>query len=262
MKTQTWRIRRAAKLLRLGEVYETIGTLRSPFRGVYDSWEDARSAIPEDRKIGYDHPDAAPMYLDFLDKIRLSDYAALFWLKSAIAESTSVFDLGGNVGLECYAFQKYLHYPGNLRWIVCDVPEVTRLGRKLAQERNMTRLVFTEDVCQADGTDILLTAGTLQCMETDLSVILSQLSRKPRHLIVNRVPLYNGKAFCTVRDLPPVMLVYRVFNRIEFIESVQANGYKLMDAWDIAEPACGTCIIPFHPDKTIRNYSGLYFRAD
>jgi putative methyltransferase (TIGR04325 family) len=261
MKTHTWRIRRAAKLLRLDELYDAIGTLRSPFRGVYDSWEEAKRAIPGGRKIGYDHPDAASMYLDFLDKIRLSDYAALFWMKSAIVESTCVFDLGGNVGLECYAFEKYLRYPGNLRWIVCDVPEVTRLGRKLAQERNMTRLTFTDDYRLADGSDILLTAGTLQCMETDLSEILSQLSRKPRHLVVNRVPLFDGKAFCTVRDLLPVMLVYRVFNRVEFIESIQANGYKLIDAWEIVEPACGAFVIPFHADKTIRNYSGLYFRA-
>jgi putative methyltransferase (TIGR04325 family) len=255
-------VRRAAKRLRLDDLYDFVGTLKSPFHGVYDSWDEARRAIPEGRQAGYDHPEAASMYMEYTERLRLSDYAVLFWMESAIAASSSLFDLGGNVGLACYAFEKYLNYPKFLRWVVCDLPEISSFGKQLAQERNMTRLEFTENYQNADGTDILLTAGTLQCMETSLSTILSQLQNKPKHVLVNRLPLFDGKPFFTVRELPSVTLVYRVFNREEFVGSIEANGYQLIDSWEISEPSCGTCIIPFHWDKAIRAYSGLYFRLN
>jgi putative methyltransferase (TIGR04325 family) len=258
----TWLPRRAAKLLRLNKLYGLIGTFGSPFRGVYESWEEAREAIPTGQKIGYNHPEMASKELQYTKHLRLSDYAALFWMNTAIMESSSVFDLGGNIGVACYAFENYLRYPTYLRWIVCDLPEIMRFGKELAQERNMTRLVFTESFREAEGADILLTAGTLQCMETSLSSILAQLRDKPKHLLVNRLPLYDGKAFCTVRYLPPVVLIYRVFNRKEFVDSIYKHGYQLIDSWEISEPTSGICVIPFRPDKAVQAYSGLYFRLN
>lgn len=255
-------IRSTAKKMGLRELYEFVGNFASPFRGVYDTWEEAREAIPESRKVGYNHPEMASKDMHYAHQMRLSDYAAMFWMKSAISKGSSVFDLGGNIGLACYAFEKYLNYPSELRWIVCDVPEVIRLGRELARQRHMTRLDFTDNYRAADGADILLTAGTLQCIRTPLSEILGYLQAKPKHLLINRTPLYGGKSFFTIRGLPPVTLVYCVFNRKEFIDSVLAHGYQLIDSWDISEPACGLCVIPFHPERSIRSYSGLYFRLN
>lgn len=97
-------------------------------------------------------------------------------------------------------------------------------------------------------------------METPVSAILADLHIKPKHVLINRVPLYDGTAFFTVRDLPPLTLVYRVFNRSEFIGSISALGYELVDSWEIVEHDCGKCLIPFHPEKSVRAYSGLYFR--
>lgn len=258
----TWFLRRMGKRLALGDLLDFAETFRSPCRGVYDTWEEAQRALPQAATVGYDHSEVAPMYLEYTEKLRPSDYPVLFWMKSAIGESSSVFDLGGNIGLECYSFQKYLSYPNDFRWIVCDLPEITRFGREFAQKRNMNRLVFTQDYQDADRTDILLTAGSLQCMETDLSAILSTLRCKPTHLLINRVPLYDGESFYTVRelavrDLPRIMFTYRVFNRNEFINSILANGYQLRDSWTISE---GNCLIPFRPDKSVRTYTGLYFR--
>ena len=260
----TWFLRRMGKRLALGDLVDFADTFRSPCRGVYDTWEEAQRAVSQARKMGYDHPEVAPMYLEYTEKLRPSDYAVLFWMKSVISESLSVFDLGGNIGIECYSFEKYLNYPRGFRWIVCDLPGITRFGKELAEKRNVSRLTFTQDYQDADGTDILLTAGTLQCMETDLSAILSKLRSKPGHLLVNRIPLYDGKSFCTVReltvrDLPTIMLVYRVFNRNDFINSILANGYQLIDSWNISE---GNCVIPFRPDKSVRAYTGLYFRLN
>jgi putative methyltransferase (TIGR04325 family) len=254
-------MRRAAKKMGLRNLYEFVGKFATPYRGVYTSWEEARRAIPKRRMIGYDHAETVRLEADFIDTLRMSDYAAMFWMKPAISQSSSVFDLGGNIGMACYAFEKYLNYPVHLRWIVCDVPEVIRFGRELARQRKMTRLVFTDNFQDADGTDILLTAGTLQCMESSLSAILLRLNKKPEHLIINRTPLYDGESYFTTRELPPTILIYRVFNRKEFIGSIETLGYQLVDTWEIAEPTSGSVIIPFHPERTIKTYSGLYFKS-
>jgi putative methyltransferase (TIGR04325 family) len=254
-----WEIRAMAKRLAIGKLLDFAATFRSPCRGVYETREEALQAIPRGREIGYGHSEMASLYLEWTDKVRASDYPVLFWIKSAISEASSVFDLGGNIGLEFYSFAKYLHYPAHLRWTVCDLPEITRFGAQLAQQRSAKSLSFTESYSDADGADILLTAGTLSFLETDLSSILSKLHRKPKHLLVNRVPLYDGKTFYTVRNLPPIMAVYRIFNRKDFVESILASGYRLVDSWDIPE---GICVIPRRPDRGVRAYTGLYFRSN
>jgi putative methyltransferase (TIGR04325 family) len=254
----SWQIRGFAKRLAFDKLLKFAETFKSPCRGVHDTWEEAQLAIPKGSKVGYDHAEMTSFYLDYTDKLRPSDYPVLFWMKSAIGESSSVFDLGGNIGLEFYSFQKYLEYPHNFRWTVCDLPEITRFGGKLAEERKASGLRFTQAYEDADGSDIFLTAGTLSFMQTDLSSILSKLQAKPRHLLVNRAPLYDGKTFFTVRRLPPIMAVYRVFNKKEFIDSILANGYRLIDEWTIE----GTVVIPFRRDKAVSAYSGLYFRLE
>lgn len=253
-----WHLRSIAKRLRLAAAYDFVGTLKSPFRGVYDNWEEAARALPKGSKEGYNHPELASMYLNFTERIRLSDYPVLFWLRSIISSSASVFDLGGNVGLEYYAFQKYLQYPPQLRWIVCDVPHIAQYGRELAEKRCARYLEFTSDFQRADGADILLTAGSLQCIEDSLDSILSGLARKPRYLLINRIPLYDGPAYYTLRALPPTMLIYKVFNRTQFIKTLQSLGYELIDQWPISEASCGKCAIPGRPDKSIESYTGMF----
>lgn len=199
----------------------------------------------------------ADLYLEYTEKLRPSDYAVLFWMKPIIRDCSSVFDLGGNIGLQCYSFEKYLGYPPNLQWIVCDLPVIVSFGKELAAKKSMNRLSFTHEYGDANGTDILLTVGTLSFMETELSSILSTLHTKPKHIFVNRIPLYDGKTYYTVRNLSPIMAVYRIFNRKEFIDSVLAHGYEMVDVWNILE---ATCTIPFRADRAIHSYSGLYFR--
>ena len=253
----TWFLRRIGKRLAVGDLLDFVGAFRSPCRGVYDSWDEARQAIPKGQKVGYDHSEMAPLYLEYTEKLRPSDYAVLFWMKPITKDCSSVFDLGGNIGLQCYSFEKYLGYPADLRWIVCDLPEIARFGKELAAKRNMNRLSFTDKYEDADGADILLTVGTLSFMETDLSSIISKLQTKPKHIFVNRIPLCDGNTFYTVRNLAPIMAVYRIFNRQEFIDSILVHGYEMVDVWNILE---ATLTIPFRSDKAVRSYSGLYFR--
>jgi len=232
----------------------------SLFHGVYESYEEAQRHIPVHRRTGYNHQEATTLYRHFMSSIRLSDYPVLFWLRQIINERSSVFDLGGHVGLAYYLFRRYLDFPDDLKWIVCDVPEICRAGLKIAQEKKQPQLSFTTELGDVDGLEILLAAGALQVIETPISSILGQLERKPLHILINRTPLSDGASFFSVQDFGTVVSPYHVFNRGEFVDSILQQGYELVDSWPIAEPLCGSFVVRFHSEKSLHSYSGLYFR--
>ena len=49
---------------------------------------------------------------------------------------------------------------------------------------------------------------------------------------------------------------YKIWNRDEFIATLKAVGYELIDSWSYNR----TCSIPFHPDRFVNAYHGMYFR--
>jgi putative methyltransferase (TIGR04325 family) len=227
------------------------------YRGVFRSFEEARASAPKD-KLGFDHPELATIYDDRLDRVFPSDYPILFWLGRVLPDSSSVFDWGGHIGVTFYAYQKYLEFPPALRWCVCDMPEIIKVGQKLAAERGEHRLSFTSDARTADGFDTLLAAGSLQYLERPFAEQLAALSRRPKALLINKLPLYDGESFVTLQNTVHSYNPYNIGNRREFVESVERLGYELVDSWTSPDV---TCIIPLHPERSIHAYSGFYFRT-
>ncbi len=228
------------------------------FRGVYETFEEAILSAPKNKEIGYDQPDLAKEYQMTLEnqKIKNYDYPVLFWLKGVIEKSLTIFDFGGNVGIHYYLYTKYLSYPPELKWIVCDVAEITKAGEELAQQQEKSGLIFTNDFEAANDTDIFLASGSIQYVES-LSRSLLKLTKKPKHLLINRLPLYNGKQFVTLQNGGMVYYPQYVFNRQDFIDSLCNIGYELIDVWKDREDSC---VIPLHPKNSVPFYSGLYFR--
>src|SRR4249920_2805602 len=102
----------------LRKAYDFALASQGRFRGVWPSYEEALLAIPAERLAGYDHSALGRQYIDTMDKARSSDYPLLFWLDKALAECSSVFDYGGNIGVSYYKFGRYVKYPADLRWLV------------------------------------------------------------------------------------------------------------------------------------------------
>jgi putative methyltransferase (TIGR04325 family) len=227
------------------------------FSGVYDSFQAALEAMPKGARVGYDHPELADRHVSEIGQIWTSDYPVLFWLKSLLAENSSLFDLGGNVGLQFYGFQKYLNYPRGLAWTVCDVPSAIELGIQIAKDRKAQGLSFTTNVEDASGVDILLVLGAFHFLEPPLWEALSKLASKPRHLLINRTPLCEGRSFATLQNMGPAICVYQIWNKDECMRRLEDAGYALVDFWEVPE---FSCYIPFHTDKSVRAYSGMYFR--
>lgn len=227
------------------------------FSGVYRTREEALRAIPPASLVGYDHPQAASRHLSEVGVIRPSDYPVLFWLRTLLTDRASIFEFGGGAGVAFYGFQKYLQYPADLRWTICEVPAVAELGAKLACERGARQLSFTADLREANRASVFVASGSLHFLEAPLGEVFRQLPAKPAHLLLNRLPLTTGPEFVTLLNMGPSICPYQVWNATQFADALQAEGYTVVDTWSCSEFRCS---IPFHPDRQVRSYSGMYLR--
>lgn len=232
-------------------------------RGVYHSFAEALQSLPSDARMGHNQSDIHEH--EAIDRLTSGwalgefnpqDYPVLVWLGSAFRQSLAVFDFGGNLGQAYYAYRKYLQYPQDLRWLVCEVPEIVKAGERLATQSNSPGLSFTDEFTDIDEINILLTGGTLQYLETSLADMLKPMKSKPHHILINQMPLYDGKSFVTLQNIGYAFTPYKIWNRAEFIATLESVGYELVDSWSYNR----TCSIPFHPDRFVSAYHGMYFR--
>jgi putative methyltransferase (TIGR04325 family) len=257
--TNAWRIPGVGRVLALD--YERAFVRRAPnrFRGVYASFAEAEQSIPAGQRVGYDHAELAGLYRHRMEKANQSDYGPLFWLRGLLAPGSFVFDYGGHVGVSYHGWQRYLGYPPGMRWLVYDVPAITKVGAELAAERDSPGLGFTNTVADGRGCDVFLAAGALQYVDEPLPAILAQLGSLPRHLILNKMPVYDGDSFVTVQSTGRAFHAYRIYNRAELVTSMTDLGYRVVDDWANREQSCA---IPFTRGRDIDAYSGFYFSRD
>jgi putative methyltransferase (TIGR04325 family) len=226
------------------------------WKGIYPSFAEASAAPPRRKLIGYDHEEIARREEATLERFNPADYPVLFWLEKLLPPTRAVFDLGGNLGLAWYAYRRYLTYPADLRWTVCEVPAIAQAGRQLAVEKNAAQLAFTDRREEADGADIYFSCGALQYIEEPLGVMLAKLGHPPRHLLINRIPLTDGATFITLQNNGEWLSPYKVENRDEFIRGVTSLGYELVDSWKIAR----RLEVLMSPQHRAKNFHGMYFR--
>ena len=232
---------------------------------LYSSFSEALQEVPSKKLAGYNQPIisqhksvAQLTACSEVGEFNSIDYPVLLWLKSAFANSSTVFDLGGNVGLAYYAYRRFLNYANNLQWLVCEIPEIAKAGKEIAIQNDVKNLSFTTDFAKADGTEILLTCGTLQYLEETLPELISRLQVKPKHLLINHVPFYDGESFTTLQNIGYAFCPYKIQNREQLINSLILLGYQLVDAWVINR----SFSIPFHSKRHVPSYHGFYFHLD
>jgi putative methyltransferase (TIGR04325 family) len=227
------------------------------YSGVFATVEEAARAIPPGQPSGYDHDEMAAYYRNRLDHPQSDDYAPMFWLRTAVAGAQRVFDLGGHVGVAYHAFRRFLELPDGLIWTVCDVPAVVRAGEEVARERGTPSLRFTTRQEDADGADVLYTAGALQYLpEGALHGLLGRLARPPPHVIVQLTPLHDSRSYVTIQATGHAFCPYTVASRKTFVAGMEQLGYRLVDAWDLPR----SMEVPFEPWTRVEHYAGLYLR--
>jgi putative methyltransferase (TIGR04325 family) len=254
-----WRLPVVGQVLELDYARSFARRPPNRFRGVYGSFAEAEATVPKGALVGYDHAELAGFYRHRMEKANQSDYAVLFWLKGILDEHSFVFDFGGHVGVAYHGWRSYLNYRPGMRWLVQDVPAIIKVGAELARERPSAGLEFTGDVADARGCTIFLAAGSLQYVDESLPAMLARIGPLPRHLIINKLPMYDGETFVTVQSTGRAFHAYRIYNRAAFVADLTALGYRVVDDWSNREQHCE---IPFTRGRDIDAYSGYYFVRD
>jgi len=226
------------------------------FLGSFESLDAARAAIPAESAVGYDHEAAARSM--YSHQICAWDYAPLFWLLDAFhGGSTTVFDLGGHIGIKYYAFRRVIAYPQALHWRVCDLPGVIKVGQELAIEREaIHQLSFGTEISGAEDADVLLLSGSLQYLPLRISEILARLQNKPRRLILNITAVHDERTMYTLNSIGHAVCPYRIQHRDELLGEIRDAGYRRRDVWrNDSKPIC----IPFVDGGNDAYYFGCCF---
>jgi len=225
------------------------------FNGCFGSWDEAMAAIPSDRLAGWDH-DAAAAIFDAPLSRQPSVYASMFWLSQLLRPGDRIVDLGGGAAITHRLHTARAPLPGGVRWTVVETPAVARFGAGLVEKGDLDGVAFVDSLDAAGACDVFFSAGAMQYMPDGLATLKSALAKRPRAIVLNKLPLAAAADYWTLQNFGPAICPYRVWRRSDFIAAVTAQGYVLKDAWDVAELACD---IPFHPELCVRAFAGLTF---
>lgn len=232
-----------------------IGT---PWRGVYPTFKAAREAISASRIVGYDsEPAAESARLHPVYRERTTDYVAMFHLQPILKENVRVVDLGGSMGMFYYVYQRYLSFPQGTEWLICDVPKIVAVAKEIAaKKRDGGYMRVTSDFKDAEGCSILHSAGALQFIEEPLAELIGSLKQKPTYLLINRIPTWEADPLYTVHHIREFSCAYQIFNEKQFVDSLTAIGYELVDKWECPESSFS---VRFKPHLRLNCYHGFYF---
>jgi putative methyltransferase (TIGR04325 family) len=228
------------------------------YRGVFKTYEAALAALPKGKLHGFESDSVPEYYEKHLLAFNPGDYPVLFWMQQELRPNDTVFDFGGGLAQCFYAYQELMQFPGGVRWLVCDVESLTKRGQELAQRRQVKNLHFTTDRQQGSGTAFFLTNGALQYVPEDLSEILSKLPELPQHVVVNRVPMYEGDSYYTIQSSAHSFSPYRIFSLQRFTAQLKDLGYAVAGEWKLPR----SLHVQFHPELYVSNYRGFYFRRE
>ena len=229
--------------------------------GVFKDFAEARASLPPSRE--FDDPALAKDYVEVRTKrVFAYDYPVMWWLEKAfLGGAANVLDIGGSVGVHYYAYQRYVALPPNVRWHVVEVPAMVKIGREMAAQQQVGALEFTEHLEPSlEGSDVWIAAGSIQYIENARpSDLLRRCTARPRHILLNKLPLYAGEDFVTTQNLGEgAFAPLYIWNRERYIQDIVACGYELRDAWSVLERSL---YLPGHRRRSVSSFSGLYFKA-
>jgi putative methyltransferase (TIGR04325 family) len=228
--------------------------------GHFDTFAQARAWLPPSPEFAHDR--FTEEYVNERSRrIWSFDYPVIFWLREAFQDgATSLLDIGGSIGNQHYAYRRYLQYPQGLQWRVQELSAFIEQGREIARQRGASGLSFADDWPPAWlQSDIWMAAGVLEFLEdTQLDALLSRTERKPRYILLNKLPLTDAASFVSTQNIGFGSYVpHRVFNRVAFIRSVEDQGYEVVDQWEVPERSF---VSLGFDDDVFDTYSGLCFR--
>jgi putative methyltransferase (TIGR04325 family) len=244
------------------------------FFGAFGSFGEASAAAGRITSVGWNEPGIAgtlipdtpfnPSSPNTNGLFQPCHYAAMFWIAKRIKPGSQITDLGGAGGISYELYTRHSALPPNARWQVVDLPELIERGKRRHANTADGVLTFCSCLEGVSKCDILLTSGCIQYLEDPFGFlggksVLDQIVAPPQHIIVNKIPLTNGKPYVTIQNLLNSASPYHVFNRDEVLAYFRKWGYRLADEWRVPELAIG---IPFHAELYVPELSGFYWSRE
>jgi len=245
------------RLLRSNFLTRPLIDLALGFRRKFDSLSEARRVADAFTTSGHEHPTNITRHVEGLESLRESDYPVLYYWLQIRPEPRRVLDLGGNVGNLFYAYHRYLHFSGDLKWDIVELPKVREAGERLAIERKENRIRYVDAIRCDEEVDLFLSSGSLQYFDESLPDLLLQLKQLPLHVIINRVPVCHGEEVCTVQDGWTYLVPCKIQNVDALVSGMARIGYDLVENWEANEMRQ---LVPLYPESSAFRYSGFYFR--
>lgn len=186
------------------------------------------------------------------------DYPLLFWLSRLMKPSQKILELGGSIGQGFYSFEQYFSYPDNIKWIIAELAGAVKAGQKVAKIREEDRLAFIDSnqLGEAPSADIFMTAGTLQYIDTQMSVLLKDLRQLPQHVLIHNLPAHPSEDFWTLQNLTVCEVPYHIHSLDSLVSDMESSGYELIDQWKHPRQI----EIPYNSGKRVEHYFGFYFK--
>lgn len=233
------------------------------FLGLYSSFKQATEQTPKTKVVGYNNKEILDWYkLQFethFEKLYCFDYPVLSWftlLNEVESKPFNVLDFGGNLGNHFYSFNKKI---GNIisKWTVCEVKELALQGEKIRDRLNAGKLEFIYDLSKVNDIDIFIASCSLQYVDSDNpSYIIDKLPKKPKYLIINRIPLTKGKTVVSLQNGHVLYCPQYFYNEQLYWSRFHELGYKVLDKW---EDHSAKCIIPHETRLHVPYYFGACF---
>ncbi|WP_162600808.1 methyltransferase, TIGR04325 family [Paraburkholderia sp. C35] len=225
------------------------------YRRTFRALDEAERAVKPYAKGGHENRENLDLHLELNRVARPSDYAAFYYLRDPMPGIKTIFDLGGNVGNLYYCYKEYLPLRPDVMWTVYDLPETIAYGRTLASNRNIANLQFTDDLRQADGVDLFIASGSLQYFDKSLPELLKGIDRRPKYILINRVPMTEDKDFAVVQDAGHIRVACMLHNRSKLITDFERLGYRVLGEWEATELRL---TVLDRPSSSVWAYTGLW----
>ncbi len=102
----------------------------------------------------------------------------------------------------------------------------------------------------------ILVNGTLRFLPVAAPALIASLKGRPKHLIINRIPLHTAETYFTLQSIGSAVCPYRIEAEKSFIDALAHIGYRVIDRWRVPDLKCE---IPFFPRYSVDGYSGFCF---
>jgi len=226
------------------------------YRRGFATRAQAESRVRREGSIGHQDPRAIALHRGFEEALRPSDHDAIAHLRTILPDVKRVVDIGGSVGNIYYLYSKHMEFPPDLEWVVCELGESVKHGRKLAADRGETRLRFEHGLDRCGPADLALFSGSLHYFDDPLPEFLRQLGELPRYVLVNRSPVAEAESLFAVQDAGEWLTAAKVLQRSALLAEMRGAGYSLTAEW-----ACPELNVrfPLHPSNSAEQYSGFLF---